>query len=478
MKKRDYLFILLFIVFTMVLSCVKESNFEVPQVEMDPPILNGSQIELDALYHLWLQEYYGNEMNELTTLTIEDDWYVSGYVISNDEHGNFFEELIIQDKPSNPNIGIRILIDDNPLFTKFYFGRKVYIQLRGLSVGLDHGIFSIGIINGNRIDKINETQVDLFLKRDLEITEISPLEMNILDFSNEKTNLFIQLSNVQFNRNDVLGDHPKTFAGEPEDEYSGERIIERCNEDFKTILSTSTFSDFKANRLPVGVVILNGILTKDFSGKQFNIVLNNITDLKLDDEERCDPSEVDCGIGEIIGSNEIFSDDFETQNEGHPISGNGWTNYIDFGTQNWEAYTDDGSNSSLGISARIGSYNSQDEKSVTWLITPKINFDDQDGETLRFKTSNSFSDGSLLEILYSNNWNGEVKNIVTATWDVLSAASVVNDNDPFGDWISSGVINLNCLSGPGYIAFKYIGSGKEYFDGTYELDEIVINSGQ
>ena len=115
---------------------------------------------------------------------------------------------------------------------------------------------------------------------------------------------------------------------------------------------------------------------------------------------------------------------------------------------------------------------------MVWLITPEINFDQQEWETLNFKTSTSFADGSILKILFSDNWDGDHENIDSATWDVLSAASLVKDDDPFGDWIPSGNVSLDCLTGTGYIAFKYIGSGNEYYDGTYELDEIVINSDQ
>jgi hypothetical protein len=35
---------------------------------------------------------------------------------------------------------------------------------------------------------------------------------------------------------------------------------------------------------------------------------------------------------------------------------------------------------------------------------------------------------------------------------------------------------LDCITSKGYLAIKYTGSGEEDFDGTYELDEIVVNS--
>ena len=78
--------------------------------------------------------------------------------------------------------------------------------------------------------------------------------------------------------------------------------------------------------------------------------------------------------------------------------------------------------------------------------------------------------------LFSSDWDGNPNTITSATWDLLPAAYIVQDDDPFGPWFPSGNVSLECITGSGYIALKYVGSGEEGFDGTYEFDEIVINS--
>ena len=241
-------------------------------------------------------------------------------------------------------------------------------------------------------------------------------------------------------------------------------------------MSTSTFSNFKSNLLPSGRGDLNGILSLNYSGDQFNIIVNNSSDIYFEETDRCDIAEIKCGLSESIGENVIFSDNFESEEENNPISGNGWSNIIESGTQQWEAFIDNGSYESLGISARIGSYNSNDEQSIAWLITPRINFDEQEGETLNFKTSNSFSDGSVLKVLFSKDWVGDPDDMSSETWKILSDAKIIDDETPFEAWISSGNVDLNCISGSGYIAFKFIGNGNKFYDGTFELDEIAINS--
>ena len=124
----------------------------------------------------------------------------------------------------------------------------------------------------------------------------------------------------------------------------------------------------------------------------------------------------------------------------------------------------------------MGSFKSGDDSSIGWLITPEIDFENQDGETLSFRTSTSFADGSTLELLFSFDWDGDPANITSATWNILSSAIIVDDDDFFGDWIFSGIVDLSCIEGTGHIAWKYVGSGESDFDGTYELDEIEIRS--
>jgi hypothetical protein len=470
-----YKLITLLLAMVVIVSCVQDDEYDVPSIEVAPANITGTVITISALNDLLVQEQ-NNNGNPVLTFQQDSDLYVSGYVISNDATGNFFEEIIIQDEASSPNAGVKVLVDVNPLYITYEFGRKVFVKLSGLTVGLDSGVLSLGIRNGSSLENIAEAQMFDYLVRDNVVAEIVPMPIGIADFSDSKTNLYVRLNDVQFNRNEVLGDDRKTYAAEPDDQFDGERILESCETGASTVFSTSTFADFKGVLLPQGRGTLDGILTKNFFGEEFNVVINSPVDINFDNTERCDPNEVDCGIAATTGANVLFSDFFETQTTGQAITGNGWTNYIEAGSQNWEAYFDDGTNASLGISARIGSFNSGDASSIGWLISPAVDFEAQDGETLNFKTSNSFADGSTLEVLFSNDWDGDINTIATATWDVVSAATIVEDGQFFGDWISSGNVDLSCVTGNGYIAWKYTGSGVAAFDGTYELDEIQIKS--
>ncbi len=449
-----------------ITSCVNDDDFSLPNLTIEEPQIDGEVISVAALRNLFLQE---GETVDLTESTA----YVEGYVVSSDESGNWFEELIIQDSPSNPTAGLRVLIDNSPLFTTYEVGRKIFVKLGGLHVGDSNGVLTLGITSN--LEKIPAPLQFDFVERSTEVAEIIPLEVSISDFSEDLENVLVSLTDVQFAKDEVI-DASLTFAGEPLDQFDGERTLIACANNQTVILATSTFADFKSIALPVERGTVTGVLTRNFFGDTFNLVLNDLDGISFDNTERCDPVEIDCGVADSAGAQVLFEDFFETQSTNQPISGNGWTNFVQEGTQAWEAYTSGGTNASLGISANVGSFMSGDDSSIAWLVTPQINFDGQDGETLQFQTSNSFSDGSTLELLFSSDWDGTPENIPTASWDVLPAAVLVQDDDFFGDWIPSGIVDLSCIEGAGYIGFRYIGSGDSDFDGTYELDEIQINA--
>lgn len=482
-----------------IMGCVQDDDFTTPDLAVAEPVLDGDIMTIAQLANAYEQAVIAeaddlgintsneNDMAQLRRnfrLDLSDtNQYVEGFVISSDESGNWFEELIIQDKASDPTAGVRVLIDNSPLFTSFEVGRKIFVKLGGVTlegqalgglwVGDSNGVLTLGFSSG--LDKIPAPAQFSFIQRSTTVEVIVPRVVTIVDFEDNLENTFIQLDDVQFLKADVI-DASLTFAGEPLDEFDGERTLLNCETGQTVILSTSTFASFKSIALPTGRGSISGVLTRDFFGEAYNLAVNDQDALVFDQTERCDPLELDCGIAETTGDNILFEDFFETQATNSLISGNGWTNFQQEGSETWEAYTSSGQNVSLGISARVGAAFSGDASTIAWLITPQIDFASNQGETLQFKTSNSFADGSTLSLLFSSDWDGTEATIATATWDELTAATIVDNDAFFGDWISSGRVDLSCIDGAGYIAFRYNGAGNDNFDGTYELDEIQIKA--
>ena len=167
--------------FTMILiiSCLKDNDYEVPNTDPVAPIINGTLITINTLNSLLEQEQNANG-NDVLSFT-ESDLFISGFVISNDKAGNIYEELVIQDLAVNPNRGVKVLINVSPLFTTFEFGRKVFVKLDGLSVGYNGGVLSLGFRDGNQISAIAESLMVHTIIRDTELSEIEPLSTRYKD---------------------------------------------------------------------------------------------------------------------------------------------------------------------------------------------------------------------------------------------------------------------------------------------------------
>ena len=458
-------------------SCVNDDDYGIPSPDDSEIIMiPANKITTFRAIHQRYEQAINNG-NLIATIDADEDIYLEGYVVSSDAAGNFFEELILQNKidannPDNdPRLGVKIDINVSSLSDTYEFGRKVYVKLSGLTIGKSSGIITIAKGEGQRLEQIQEFEYRDIVIRTEEVATIIPKVSSLIDLTEADRNTLIKLENMQLNRFELGA----TFASESIDEFDGLRNLESCNSGVSIIMQTSTFSDFKALIVPQGQGEITGIFSRDF-GDDFNVLIpNSAVDVDFNNTERCDPMELDCGLANSVGTENLFYEDFESQKNNKPIDIDSWTNYIEAGSEAWEGYSSTSSNASLGRSARVQPASSGDLSNITWLITPAIDLETHNNVTLKFKTSNSLADSSFMEVLYSLDWDGTEANITSATWGVLSAAYVVKDTDSFVQWFNSGNVDLSCASGTMHIAFKYTGGGIDTFDGIYELDEISVD---
>lgn len=453
----------LLIAFLSINSCVENNDFDTPNISVDPVVLGPNDVVLDI--GAVLAEY--NQRGEIFTYESlpQGNRYMTGYVVSSDEGGNFFEELVIQDKSENPSAGIVIQVDVSPLFTSYEFGRKIYVKLDGLSVNVSNGVVQVGVRNGDNLAKIPAPLRAQHIIRDSEIAEIIPLPVSISDFSEDKENLYIRLTDVQFSKAEIFTDlgRPLTYAGEALDQFDGERTLQSCADNSTVTFSTSTFSDFKSLLLPAGKGTVDGILTRDFFDDFYTVYVNSPEDINFDDENRCDPDVLDC-TGPVSTSVVVFEEDFESiTNEGQ-LDGMGWTNInVSGGSERYER------NSFSGDSyLKISAFGTNEDPLEAWLVTPGIDMDNTTQEELSFNISTNFETGKILTAYITNNYTGDP---LTTTWTELDANIPIGDSG-FGDFVSSK-INISCLDGTVHVAFKYLGAdgGAET---RYHIDDIKV----
>lgn len=457
-------YILFSLIAGLLFSC--GNDLEVPNTEFKDPNIPESQItDIDAVKGIYLQN---ENITEITS-----DLYMEGYVISSDAGGNFFKQLILQDKPENPTSGILIEVDVNPLYTYFDIGRKVYVKLKGLYVGVENGIIKLGRLDNNAIGRISFTDLDKVFIRTPNVETIVAKELNIPQFADEFENIYVKLKNVQFNRYEVLGYNPKTFASEEGDQFDGERVLESCTSNSSAILSTSTYSNFKSLRLPNGSGNISGILTRDFYDDFYTIYLNTPEDIAFNSNDRCDPIEIplaaaiDCE-DEQIDDTLIYSQNFDSYTNFSRLLDAGWTNINLVSSNTQYSLAKFSGNTYIQITA----FNSADANIDNWLISPEIDVSAISELKFNLSIQTSYDNGKILSILISDDFDGSIEN---STWHALSDAVIPSGPaNAFGEFKDVGPINLSCFNSDKlYVAFRYQGSDPSATT-RYHIDNLEI----
>lgn len=449
--------LLAFVALVTIASCVNDDDFSVPDLVGTEPVFEEGQVTtVTALKNLFLQEGETVDLSDSTQ-------YVEGYVISSDEEGNWFEEIIIQNSPTDPTAGLRILIDESPLFTYYEVGRKIYVKLEGLHLGESNGVLTLGVTEN--FEKIPAASQFDYIERSTVVETIVPVETTIADFSEDLENIFIQLTDVQFAKGEVV-DQSFTYAGEASDEFDGERTIFSCSTDQTAIVSTSTFASFKSVLLPTGRGTITGVLTRNFFGDTFNIVINDLSNIMLDSEERCDPIVLEC-TGTSGGANTVFQENFDDVETISDLENMGWINQNVTGG-NLEYRTGSFSGNQY---AQISGFSSGENPFDVWLVTPEIDLAGSTEEQLTFDIQANYDNGTILSAFITDNYTGD---ILTTTWTQLDVNVPSGPSGGFGNFEAVNPVNISCVEGTVRIAFRYQGSDPGPTT-RYHIDNIEIS---
>ena len=480
---KNYLLALLASV--AIVSCVQDDDFSVPESvgteenKALTDLLSGdinivSISEVKAMYD---SDPDGDGDNDdAVPFRVDTNIVVKGYVTSSDLTGNFYKEVYLQDSPENPTAAIKIILSQVDSYNRFNKGREVYINLNptfesgapaGLYIGEERtGNEVITIGGGTETDQygttvtsLSKNQMDRSMLRSEVTADIVPINVKFSQIESVHVGMFVQIDNVEFEDN---------LAGlryfDPSEDYDTQRTLQSCSGfSYSNMgLETSSFSSFKNEVLPVGNGSISAVVSKTYDGSTLILVLNTTDDVNFNDA-RCELLNVDdFGV--------LLEEDFEAYSNFDEISGD-WTNYVEEGSRDWIARTTTDTGNPGSRIAQISAYNSGDASTVSWLITPGFDLDAQEFEFFDFDSSNSFSDGSDLELLISTDWDGTDEGVSSATWTSLPGI-IVPDNTYYKDWIYSGLVDLSPYSGNAHIAFKYTANSGN--TGTYEIDNVKV----
>ena len=278
---------LFFFGFLFIISCTQERDFDIPK--------NLGTEENEMLNDL-LEQLHSGELTKVSfaqvrqlyngrqATQIDGKLAISGVVVSSDESGNFYKEIYIQDHPTNPTEGIKVMIDRRELHNKYNIGREVYLNISGLFVGeANRGDGVIAIGGGEDNDELVAMSEQQSIERVLRTKnsfEIGKKTIALTELTETHIGLFVTLKSVHF----LSEEHGQPLVA-AKDWYDTQREITQCVESTKTsfLLETSRFADFSEMPIPNGAVRVRGIITKTYNGSDLVLALNAYEDITPDD---------------------------------------------------------------------------------------------------------------------------------------------------------------------------------------------------
>lgn len=407
--------------------------------------------------------------NQIFEYTAND--IIEAYVTSNDEAGTFYKSISFQTIPANgaAPIGFSVPINTTTLYGKgFTPGRKVFIKLKGLYVGMVFGSLQIGSLYEGTVGRISEFKWKNHLfpsaTKIAEDTFVRSLKLSDA-YKDVNQNTLIELDLVQF----VDGSINRTYYDVDSGGGATNHLLSSTTGGTQNIIRFSSFAPFTGKQVPTGSGKIRGVLSK--YDDDFQFVVRYESDIKLTNPRAdVNPPLVGNNI-QYLGS---FTENFESYNSGTATAGqNNFPKYINdpvIGSKTWRARTASGNKY-----IEMSSFGTPAERNRTLFIVP---VDMTAANTLSFQTRSGFYNGETLKVYYSTNY---------VPGNQISAATLVNITSNFAistassaaaTFTNSGVYNIPVtVTGNGYFIFEYTGSGisTPALTTNMQLDNIVVN---
>jgi hypothetical protein len=428
-------------------SCVQEEP-ALPPLECNQPYLKTNRTVAEVR----------DAADAIVTQYKYDD-IIEAYVVSTDEHGNFFKTISFQTLATDtqPAIGFSVPVDVSNTYIDFRLGSKVYIKLKDQYTDIYFGGLRIGTIYVNSYNEGGVGRLSQNAYKKVLIASCTQLSDQVLTkkitlselMNDSYLNTLVEVVDVQFS-GEAMGRH---YYESSNDVGGGTNWNIEDKLGNKIYFRTSSFADFSTKEIPIGSGTVKGILTK--YGTDYQLVARSEKDVNLNSKR----------------NSPFFRENFETVENNININLAGWANIIQAGSLYWQGALFSGNGC-----AEYAISGTKVASNIGWLITPKIDLDEYKNELLTFRAAQHHLDVdsplNALDAFISNDFDGI--NVATATWIPLNA-KLPTQATPWYQFVGSGGIDLSSFTGKVTIGFRYTGSGKTAtLDGAFQIDDVQI----
>lgn len=273
MKKIPSLFVLSILLLS---GCMKDT-FDVPANPKDPAIT--------ANYTIFdLKQDF--KSSGQTIWSIQDDKVIEAIVSANDQGGNFYKEIVIQDKDNRSAIGL--LINRTNLYNDFPLGRKVFIKLKGMAMANQNNLIVLGgfidttsVPGAKSLGECPPTAIDKTILKGTVNNEVKIDEITINQLSESYHYKLVRFKDVEFTCSNIT----LTYADAVNLRDANRTLEDKNGND--VIVRTSGYANFAATKVAAGKGSLTGVFT--VYRNDFQLKLRDTNDVKLTDTNRTKP---------------------------------------------------------------------------------------------------------------------------------------------------------------------------------------------
>ena len=427
-------------------------------LEIPPLSIPASDWKANTTIADFKAQYWSDQENYCTKvgLTTEGEHVIlGGRVIGNDQTGNIYQAIQIQDETG----AITISASVKSLYLRYKIGEQVFIDVTDLYAGKYAGLFQIGTEGTyNSAPTTSKMTEDQFLAHTQinGLPEPSLVEDKVLTIpqinamvNNTADVMLYQSQRIRINDVSFVGGGKELWAdagSSGADRY----LIDKDGN--RLLVRNSGYSDFCDQTLPAGHGDIIAILSWYRSSWQVLFIT----------PDDC----IDFG-GESYapgGGEAIVSSLDETFEGCSSITDLGNWSAVDVqGKATWFTYTYGGT---TFVSCTAYNKTAGDNGYESWLITPGLDLDKMAEKVCSFNSMVGYSGQGTLEVFILSSNDPK-----TATATKLDA-NIPQPTGSWSDWVPSGNINLSAFSGVVYLGFRYTAAVATGYT-TYRVDNVV-----
>lgn len=258
--KTRYVFLAIAIT-SMGLTACMDKDWEAPQ--FDEPLYGNNSImkeEGDKVITIGeLKEKYYSLINASTdgVKEITDDWQLQVVVNGNDEGGNLYKQISVQD----PTGAIIVGINGSNLYPYMPVGQQLLINLKGLHIGGYRKQAQIGALYNGSIGRMDtdvwEQHVRLLKEGEIEA------KVDTVDFDENADKYILSGRIVKLSGVTISGEGTQVLAPEDGSVTLSSNCANRLiNGKSSLVLRTSSYSKFANRAIPKGKADVYGVCTR------------------------------------------------------------------------------------------------------------------------------------------------------------------------------------------------------------------------